>query len=69
MVLKVSPENSLSMGFLAELLERTGLPEGVVSVLPADRETSEYLISHRDVDKIAFTGSTRACSPDRRDRR
>ena len=59
-VLKVSPENSLSMGFLAELLEGLGLPEGVVSVLPADRETSEYLISHREVDKIAFTGSTRA---------
>ena len=59
-VLKVSPENSLSMGFLAELLEALGLPEGVVSVLPADRETSEYLISHREVDKIAFTGSTRA---------
>ncbi|MFJ4561714.1 aldehyde dehydrogenase family protein [Streptomyces massasporeus] len=59
-VLKVSPENSLSMGFLAELLERSGLPEGVISVLPADRETSEYLVSHREVDKIAFTGSTRA---------
>ncbi|MBO1329848.1 aldehyde dehydrogenase [Streptomyces sp. VRA16 Mangrove soil] len=59
-VLKVSPENSLSMGFLAELLERVGLPEGVISVLPADRETSEHLVSHPDVDKIAFTGSTRA---------
>jgi acyl-CoA reductase-like NAD-dependent aldehyde dehydrogenase len=59
-VLKVSPENSLSMGFLAELLERAGLPDGVVSVLPADRETSEYLVSHPQVDKIAFTGSTRA---------
>jgi acyl-CoA reductase-like NAD-dependent aldehyde dehydrogenase len=59
-VLKVSPENSLSMGFLAELLERVGLPEGVISVLPADRQTSEYLVSHREVDKIAFTGSTRA---------
>ncbi|MFF3307468.1 aldehyde dehydrogenase [Streptomyces sp. NPDC002952] len=59
-VLKVSPENSLSMGFLAELLERVGLPAGVVSVLPADRETSEHLVSHRDVDKIAFTGSTGA---------
>ncbi|MGW3465300.1 aldehyde dehydrogenase [Streptomyces olivaceoviridis] len=59
-ILKVSPENSLSMGFLAELLERVGLPEGVISVLPADRETSEYLVSHPDVDKIAFTGSTRA---------
>ncbi|WP_430379606.1 aldehyde dehydrogenase [Streptomyces sp. B1-3] len=59
-VLKVSPENSLSMGFLAELLEQVGLPRGVISVLPADRETSEYLVSHQDVDKIAFTGSTRA---------
>ncbi|MFG2475739.1 aldehyde dehydrogenase [Streptomyces fagopyri] len=59
-ILKVSPENSLSMGFLAELLERTGFPEGVISVVPADRETSEYLVSHPDVDKIAFTGSTGA---------
>ncbi|MEU1532028.1 aldehyde dehydrogenase [Streptomyces fagopyri] len=59
-ILKVSPENSLSMGFLAELLERTGFPEGVISVVPADRDTSEYLISHPDVDKIAFTGSTGA---------
>jgi acyl-CoA reductase-like NAD-dependent aldehyde dehydrogenase len=59
-ILKVSPENSLSMGLLAELLAECGLPEGVISVLPTDRETSEYLVSHRDVDKIAFTGSTRA---------
>ncbi|MEU8545019.1 aldehyde dehydrogenase [Streptomyces sp. NPDC048717] len=59
-ILKVSPENSLSMGLLADLLEETGLPEGVISVLPADRETSEHLISHREIDKIAFTGSTRA---------
>lgn len=59
-VLKVSPENSLSMGLLAELVDRIGLPDGVLSVLPADRETSEYLISHPRVDKIAFTGSTAA---------
>jgi acyl-CoA reductase-like NAD-dependent aldehyde dehydrogenase len=59
-VLKVSPENSLSMMLLADLFHEAGLPEGVLSILPADRETSEYLVSHRDVDKIAFTGSTRA---------
>ena len=67
-VLKVSPENSLSMGLLAELLAECGLPEGTISVLPADRETSEYLVSHPDVDKIAFTGSTRRRAPDRLDR-
>ncbi|MPY30024.1 aldehyde dehydrogenase [Streptomyces adustus] len=59
-VLKVSPENSLSMALLADLWHEAGLPEGVLSVLPADRETSEYLVSHAGVDKISFTGSTRA---------
>ncbi|MDX3192810.1 aldehyde dehydrogenase [Streptomyces sp. MN03-5084-2B] len=59
-VLKVSPENTLSMNLLAELLAEAGLPEGVISVLPADRETSEHLVKHPNVDKIAFTGSTRA---------
>ncbi len=60
LVLKVSPENSLSMGLLSELVDRIGLPEVVISVLPADRDTSEYLISHTRVDKIAFTGPTAA---------
>ena len=39
---------------------RPGLPEGVLSVVPADREVGEHLVRHRDVDKIAFTGSTAA---------
>jgi acyl-CoA reductase-like NAD-dependent aldehyde dehydrogenase len=59
-VLKVSPENSLSMMEYADLWHAAGLPEGVLSILPADRETSEHLVSHPDVDKVAFTGSTRA---------
>jgi aldehyde dehydrogenase (NAD+) len=59
-VLKVSPENSLSMMLLADLFDQADLPEGVLSILPADRETSEHLISHPKVDKVAFTGSTRA---------
>ncbi|GII55867.1 aldehyde dehydrogenase [Planotetraspora thailandica] len=59
-ILKASPETALDALLLAEIFEQTGFPEGVVSVLPADRETSEYLISHPGVDKIAFTGSTAA---------
>src|ERR1700730_7908924 len=57
---KQSPENSLSILLLAEIFDELGLPDGVVSILPADRTTSEHLISHVDVDKIAFTGSTAA---------
>ncbi|WP_127503026.1 aldehyde dehydrogenase [Actinoplanes solisilvae] len=59
-VLKVSPENTLAMNILAELVTEAGVPAGVLSVLPADRETSEHLVRHPDIDKIAFTGSTRA---------
>lgn len=59
-ILKASPENSLSIMLLAEIFDELGLPEGVVSILPADRATSEHLVSHSDVDKIAFTGSTAA---------
>ncbi|MFD8075058.1 aldehyde dehydrogenase family protein [Streptomyces sp. NPDC059718] len=59
-ILKVTPENSLGMGLLAELYAEAGLPEGALSVLPADRDTGEYLVTHPDVDAIAFTGSARA---------
>ncbi|MFC9286010.1 aldehyde dehydrogenase [Streptomyces sp. NPDC057052] len=59
-VLKTSPENALVTLLLGEILTAAGVPEGVVSILPADRETSEYLISHPGIDKIAFTGSTGA---------
>lgn len=59
-ILKASPENSLSVLMLGEIAAEVGFPEGVLSILPSDRETSEYLISHPDVDKISFTGSTAA---------
>jgi aldehyde dehydrogenase (NAD+) len=47
---------------LADLFTEAALPEGVLSILPADRETSEHLITHPDVDKVAFSGSTRISS-------
>jgi betaine-aldehyde dehydrogenase len=59
-VLKPAPEGPVSTMLLAEALEAAELPEGVVSVLPAGRDTGEYLVSHHDVDKVAFTGSTAA---------
>jgi acyl-CoA reductase-like NAD-dependent aldehyde dehydrogenase len=59
-VLKPAPEGPVSTMLLAEAFEAAGLPEGVISVLPAGRETGEHLVRHRDVDKVAFTGSTAA---------
>jgi acyl-CoA reductase-like NAD-dependent aldehyde dehydrogenase len=58
--LKPPPEAPLSNLVLAEALEAAGLPPGVVSVLPGDRPAGEHLVTHRGVDKVAFTGSTAA---------
>ncbi|MER6877034.1 aldehyde dehydrogenase family protein, partial [Amycolatopsis sp. NPDC000673] len=60
MVLKPSPETPLDAYLLGHLLEEIGLPDGVVNIVPAGREVSEYLVRHRGVDKVSFTGSTAA---------
>jgi aldehyde dehydrogenase (NAD+) len=59
-VLKPSLETALDGVELGPIFAEAGLPEGVLSIVPADRDVSEYLISRPGVDKIAFTGSTRA---------
>jgi acyl-CoA reductase-like NAD-dependent aldehyde dehydrogenase len=48
------------IGDLDRLVEEGGLPPGVLSIVAADKEVSEYLVSHPPVDKVAFTGSTAA---------
>ena len=60
MVVKPSSEAPLSSYLLAEMLQASGLPEGVVNILPAGRDVGEHLVRHHDVDKVSFTGSTEA---------
>lgn len=57
-VLKLSPEAPGTGYLLAEIAEKIGLPPGVLNVITADRDASERLVRHPDVDKIAFTGSS-----------
>jgi aldehyde dehydrogenase (NAD+) len=59
-VLKLAPETALDGQFLGDIFNEAGLPAGALSILAASRETSEYLVTHTGVDKIAFTGSTAA---------
>ena len=56
-VYKPAPETPLDAFRLAEIFVEAGLPEGVLSVIPAGREVSEHLVTHPGVDKISFTGS------------
>lgn len=59
-VLKPSPETPLDAYLLAEIVAGAGLPEGVLSILPAGREVGEYLVGHPGIDKVSFTGSVEA---------
>jgi betaine-aldehyde dehydrogenase len=57
-VLKPAPETPLDAYLLAECLDEAGIPPGVVNIVIAGREVGEHLVTHPDIDKIAFTGST-----------
>ena len=59
-VAKPSPETPVDAYILAECIEAAGLPPGVFNVVPAGRETGDYLMRHPGIDKISFTGSTAA---------
>ncbi|MER5253822.1 MULTISPECIES: aldehyde dehydrogenase [unclassified Streptomyces] len=59
-ILKTSPEAPLDAYILAEIATEAGLPQGVLSIISADREVSEYLVGHPGVDKVSFTGSVGA---------
>ncbi len=58
-ILKPAELACLSSLRLAELVQETDLPPGVINVLPGFGPTAgAALAQHLDVDKIAFTGST-----------
>jgi len=57
-VVKPAPETPLDANRLADILAASGLPAGVVNIVPAGREVGEYLVRHPDIDKVSFTGST-----------
>jgi len=57
-IVKASPEAALDPYALMAAVQEAGLPPGVINVLSAGRETSEYLVKHPGVDKVSFTGSS-----------
>jgi aldehyde dehydrogenase (NAD+) len=57
-ILKPSPEAPLSAYVLADIAREAELPAGALNVVTADREVSEYLVTHPRVRRVSFTGST-----------
>jgi aldehyde dehydrogenase (NAD+) len=58
-ILKPAEQTPLSAVRLAQICLEAGIPPGVVNVVQGAGETvGAALVEHRDVDKVAFTGST-----------
>ena len=57
-VLKPAESTSLTALLFAEICQQIGLPNGVVNIITGHGKTGAVLVDHKDVNKIAFTGST-----------
>jgi len=57
-VLKPAEWTSLSALLFAETCQKSGLPDGVINIVTGDGETGAAIVSHPDIDKVAFNGST-----------
>jgi malonate-semialdehyde dehydrogenase (acetylating)/methylmalonate-semialdehyde dehydrogenase len=57
-VLKPSEKVPLTVVLLIELLEKAGLPKGVLNLVHGGRESVDALLTHPKVKAISFVGST-----------
>jgi len=58
-VLKASSQTPMTAVRMLELLQKAGLPDGVVNLVTCSRNEAELLLSHPKVAGISYVGSTR----------
>ncbi|MDG1817874.1 MAG: aldehyde dehydrogenase family protein [Aquiluna sp.] len=57
-VLKPAETTPLTALLFAEICQQAELPDGVVNIVTGFGDTGAMLVDHKDVNKVAFTGST-----------
>ena len=57
-ILKPSPTDPSASLFMADLLKKAGLPDGVFNVVQGDKEAVDALIENPHVKALSFVGST-----------
>jgi aldehyde dehydrogenase (NAD+) len=59
-VLKPAPEAPLSAYLIGDAVVAAGIPDGVVSIVNGGVNEGAYLVGHRGIDHVTFTGSANA---------
>lgn len=59
-VFKPAAETPLDAFYIVEAMADAGLPEGVLNLITGGRDAGRALVAHPGIDKVSFTGSTRA---------
>lgn len=57
-VIKPADETPLTALKMCQYIQEAGFPQGVINVVPTSGDIAEYLATHEDIEKVAFTGST-----------
>ena len=56
-IMKPAPQTPIEAYIIAECADAAGFPPGVINLVTAERDVSDYLVRHPHVDKVSFTGS------------
>jgi acyl-CoA reductase-like NAD-dependent aldehyde dehydrogenase len=56
-VLKPAPQTPLTAFMLAEIMQQSGLPAGVLNVVPCENNVAESMVRDERVAMVSFTGS------------
>lgn len=59
-VVKPAPQGVETALIIARAFKKAGLPDGLLNVVPGNRETATALVAHPGVDLVTFTGGTEA---------
>ncbi len=57
-ILKVSERDPSCANFMAGLMKKAGLPDGVLNVVHGDKEAVDAILTHPDIQAVSFVGST-----------
>lgn len=60
-VVKASKQVPCTMNYITELIEKTGLPPGVFTLINGDKTVAEAFMEHPLVQGVSLVGSTRTC--------